>query len=162
MAAEAKQVLLTPEGLQALKDELDNLVNVRRKECSEKIKIARGFGDLSENSEYDEAKDEQASVEARIAEINEMLKYVKVIDKKGLKNDTVHIGSTVTIVDNETGDKEVYTIVGSTEADPEQNRISDESPVGKALLGHKLNDVVTVAVPSGFNLEFTITKISKK
>ncbi len=162
MATEAKQVLLTPEGLQALKDEQDHLINVRRKECAEKLKIARGFGDLSENSEYDEAKDEQAAVEARISEINEILKYAKIIDKKGLKNDAVHIGSTVTILDLEMDEEEKYTIVGSTEADPEKNRISDESPVGKALLGHKVGDTVSVTVPSGMVLEFKIVKIAKR
>ena len=159
--AETKQVLLTPEGLEGLKQELDHLVNVRRKECSEKIKIARGFGDLSENSEYDEAKDEQAAVEARISEINEMLKYVKVIDKKAFKNDVVH-GSPVAIIDMDTQEKEKYTIVGSTEADPDKNKISDESPVGKALLGHKVDELVTVAVPGGVTLTFKITKIAKR
>lgn len=160
--AETKQVLLTPEGLEGLKQELDYLINVRRKECSEKIKIARGFGDLSENSEYDEAKDEQAAVEARISEINEMMKYVKVIDKKAFKNDVVHVGSTVTIIDMDTQEKEKYTIVGSTEADPDKNKISDESPVGKALLGHKLDEIITVAVPGGFTLTFKLIKIAKR
>ena len=160
--AEAKQVLLTPEGLEGLKEELDHLINVRRKECSEKIKIARGFGDLSENSEYDEAKDEQAAVEARIAEINEMMKYVKVIDKKAFKNDAVHVGSTVTIIDMDTQEKEKYTIVGSTEADPDNNKISDESPVGKALLGHKLDEIITVNVPGGATLNFKLIKIAKR
>ena len=133
----AKKVLLTVEGLKKLQDELDNLKTVRRKENTAALKMAKSFGDLSENSEYDEAKNEQAEIEARIIEIENMLKNAEVIDESEVATDVVSVGSKVTIKDIESGETEEYLIVGSTEADPLKGKISDESPVGSALLGHK-------------------------
>jgi len=156
-----KQVILTSEGLKKLEDELENLKTVRRKEVSEKIKQALSFGDLSENSEYDEAKNEQAQVELRIIQVEKMLKNVKIIDESEIDTDTVSIGSKVLVHDVEFDEDVEYTIVGSTEADPVKSKISDESPVGKALLGAKVGDTVSATVPSGAVLEFKILKISK-
>lgn len=144
-----KQTVITDEGLRRLEEELEDLKTVKRKEIAEKIKVALSFGDLSENSEYDEAKNEQAIIEGRIAEIESQLKNVRVLDESELSNETVHIGSKITIKEVATGDQEVYKIVGSTEADPMNGRISDESPVGKAMLGHAVGDVVEVEIPSG-------------
>ncbi len=156
-----KQVILTSEGLKKLEDELENLKTVRRKEVSEKIKQALAFGDLSENSEYDEAKNEQAQVELRIIQVENMLKNVKIIDESEIDTDVVSIGSKVLVHDVEFDEDVEYTIVGSTEADPVKSKISDESPVGKALLGAKVGETVQAAVPSGAVLEFKILEISK-
>lgn len=144
-----KQTVITDEGLRRLEEELEELKTVKRKEIAEKIKVALSFGDLSENSEYDEAKNEQAIIEGRIAEIEAQLKNVRVLDESELSNEKVHIGSKITIKEVATGEQEIYKIVGSTEADPMNGRISDESPVGKAMLGHAVGDVVEVEVPSG-------------
>ena len=157
----AKQVILTNEGLKKLEDELENLKTVRRKEVSEKIKQALAFGDLSENSEYDEAKNEQAQVELRIIQVENMLKNVKIIDENEIDTDVVSIGSKVKVHDVEFDEDVEYIIVGSTEADPVKSKISDESPVGKALLGAKVGETVTATVPSGAVLEFKILEISK-
>jgi len=159
-AVMAKKVLLTNEGLAKLQDELDNLKNVRRKENTEALKVAKSFGDLSENSEYDEAKNEQAEIEARISEIENMLKNAEIIDEDDVATDVVSIGSKVTVKDME--DKEVtdYYIVGSTEADPMSGKISDESPVGNALLGHKEGETVAVEAPMGV-IKYKIMNISK-
>lgn len=156
-----KQVILTSEGLKKLEDELENLKTVRRKEVSEKIKQALAFGDLSENSEYDEAKNEQAQVELRIIQVENMLKNVKIIDESEIDTDVVSIGSKVLVHDVEFDEDVEYTIVGSTEADPVKSKISDESPVGKALLGARVGETVQAAVPSGAVLEFKILEISK-
>ncbi|MBR4282893.1 MAG: transcription elongation factor GreA [Clostridia bacterium] len=145
----AKQVMLTSEGLLKLNNELDNLISVKRKEVSEKIKVALSFGDLSENSEYDEAKNEQAKVEARIAEIEAILKNAKIIEEEIVDTDSIHVGSKVKIFEVAYDEENVYHIVGSTEADPKQNRISDESPIGKAILGHKAGDTVDAETPAG-------------
>ncbi len=145
----AKQVMLTNEGLLKLNNELDNLISVKRKEVSEKIKVALSFGDLSENSEYDEAKNEQAKVEARIAEIEAILKNAKIIEDEIIDTDSIHVGSKVRIFEVAYDEESVYHIVGSTEADPKQNRISDESPIGKAILGHKAGDTVDAETPAG-------------
>ncbi len=145
----AKQVMLTNEGLLKLNNELDNLISVKRKEVSEKIKVALSFGDLSENSEYDEAKNEQAKVEARIAEIEAILKNAKIIEDEIIDTDSIHVGSKVRIFEVAYDEENVYHIVGSTEADPKQNRISDESPIGKAILGHKAGDTVDAETPAG-------------
>lgn len=155
----AEKILMTAEGLQKLQEELDYRKTVKRREIKEAIKTARGFGDLSENSEYDEAKDSQASNEARISEIEEMLKHVHVIEKND-KNDGITIGSTVRVYDVEFDEELTYKIVGSNEADPEKNLISNESPVGMALLGHKAGEKVIAAAPMG-NLEFEIREIIK-
>ena len=145
----AKQVMMTEEGLKKLESELDELKSVKRREVSEKIKVALSFGDLSENSEYDEAKNEQAIVESRILELEEMLKNAQVIDSSELSADTVHIGSRVVVYDSESEEQETYQIVGSKEANPVENKISDESPVGRALLGLHSGDEVQVETPGG-------------
>lgn len=145
----AKQVLLTSDGLKRLQDELENLKTVRRQENKEAIKRARSFGDLSENSEYDEAKEEQATIEARISEIENMLVNVKIIDDTPVDTSIVTVGSTVKIKSVEDGEEEIYAIVGSTESDPEEGKISDECPVGKALLSRKVGDVVAIEIPDG-------------
>ena len=156
----AKRVLLTGEGLKKLQDELDNLKNVRRKENTEALKVAKSFGDLSENSEYDEAKNEQAEIEARISEIENMLKNIEIIDEEGIATDVVSIGTKVSVKDLDDGEVMEYLIVGSTEADPMKGKISDESPVGTALLGHKIGEIVVVEAPMG-KLEYEVLNISK-
>lgn len=156
----AKQVFLTDEGLQKLKDELDELKTVKRKEIAEKIKVALSFGDLSENSEYDEAKNDQAIMEARIATIEAMLKNVKVIDDSELGTETVHVGSKVKALDVEFDEVCTYRIVGSNEADPDAGLISDESPVGAAMLNHKVGEEVEVETPAGV-IVFKILEIFK-
>lgn len=159
-----KQVILTKEGLDKLENELEELKSVKRKEVAEKIKIALSFGDLSENSEYDEAKNEQAIMEARIADIEVMLKNVKVIDEDELSSENIHIGSKieVRVTNPATGKNSVinYKIVGSNEADPLSGNISDESAVGKALLNHGIGDKVKVEVPAG-EMEYEVLAISK-
>ncbi len=157
----AKQVLLTYEGLKKLEDELDNLKVVRRKDVAEKIKQALAFGDLSENSEYDEAKNEQAQVELRIVQLETMLKNAKIIDEDEIDTDEVSVGSKVKVLDIEFDEEVEYTIVGSTEADPAQFKISNESPIGRALLGRVVGETVKANVPSGDELEFKVLEISK-
>ena len=156
----AKQTVITDEGLKKLEAELDELKTVKRKEVAEKIKVALGYGDLSENSEYDEAKNEQAIIEGRIAEIENQLKNVRVLDDTELGTENVHIGSTVTVREKGADEAETYRIVGSTEADPLGGRISDESPIGKALLGHRKGDEVEVETPGGV-IYLIIEDISK-
>ena len=156
----AKQVILTSEGLKKLQDELENLKTVRRKENTAAIKRALSFGDLSENSEYDEAKNEQAEIEARIVEIETMLNNANVIDTESIGTDMVSLGSKVKVKDVSDGEEEEYSIVGSTEADPMKGKISDESPVGNALLGHKIGETITVEAPMG-KIEYEIINISK-
>lgn len=155
-----KQTILTGEGLSKLEEELEELKTVKRQEVAAKIKVALSFGDLSENSEYDEAKNEQAMVEARIAQVEAMLKNVHVLDDSDLPTDIVSIGSKVLLKDIEFDEDVEYYIVGSTESDPSEGKISDESPVGKALLGHRVGDRVEVEVPSGM-IEFEVLEISK-
>ncbi len=155
-----KQTVITDEGLKRLEAELDELKSVKRKEVAEKIKVALSFGDLSENSEYDEAKNEQAIIEGRIAEIENQLKNVRVLDETELSIEQVHIGSTVTVRPKGKKKTNTYRIVGSTEADPLGGRISDESPVGKALIGHRNGDEVEVETPAGL-LVLVIEEISK-
>lgn len=155
-----KEVVMSTEGLKKLEAELEELKTVRRKEVAEKIKTALGYGDLSENSEYDEAKNEQAIVEGRIAEIEMQLKHVRILDESTLGNDTVRIGSKVTVL-NAKGAKVQYKIVGSTEADPLGGKISDESPVGKALLGAAAGDKVQVLLPTGAEVTYEVLEISK-
>lgn len=155
-----KEVLMTESGLKKYEAELEELKSVRRKEISEKIKVALSFGDLSENSEYDEAKNEQAIVEARISELEELLKNVKIIDEKELSTDAIHVGSRVVVMDLTFDEKVEYQIVGSKEANPLEDRISDESPVGQALLGHKVGDVVEVEAPGGA-VSYQVLEIKK-
>ncbi|HPC99886.1 MAG TPA: transcription elongation factor GreA [Acetivibrio sp.] len=155
-----KEVVLTYEGLQKLEQELENLKTVRRREVAERIKQALSFGDLSENSEYDEAKNEQAYVEGRIVQLENMLKNAKVIDEDEVKTDVVSIGSKVKVLDKEYDEEVEYHIVGSTEADPSKYKISYESPVGKALIGKKKGTLVEVDVPDG-TIKFKILEINK-
>ena len=156
----AKQTIITDEGLRRLEEELEDLKTVKRKEIAEKIKVALSFGDLSENSEYDEAKNEQAIIEGRIAEIENQLKNVRVLDESELNTEVVHVGSKIRIRETGTTHEETYKIVGSTEADPINGRISDESPVGKSMLGHSVGDVVEVLIPSGA-VSYELIEISK-
>ena len=143
-----KDVILTPEGLANLKAELEHMSTVRRREVAARIKEARDFGDISENAEYDDAKNEQAMLEGRIAQLEEKLRSATVIDAAELDTDIVRVGSTVHVVDAE-GGKLKYTIVGSAEAKPADMRLSNESPVGKALVGHKKGDEVVFSTPRG-------------
>ena len=153
-----KDVILTPEGLEKLKQEIEYLSTDKRREVAERIKEAREFGDISENSEYDDAKNEQAMLEARIATLEDKLRSASVIDASELSSDVVRVGSQVVVKDS-AGKSATYTIVGSTEADPSANRLSNESPVGKALVGRKKGDAVTVQLPNGKSRELTVTKI---
>ena len=154
-----KDVLLTPEGLDKLKAEIEYLSNDKRREVAERIKEARDFGDISENSEYDDAKNEQAMLESRIASLEDKLRSASVIDPADLDKDFVRVGSLVSVKDEGSGKSLKYTIVGSTEADPNENKLSNESPVGKALVGRRRNDTVKVTLPSGKKRELKITKI---
>ena len=156
----AKQTLLTDEGLKNYENELEYLKDVKRKEIAEKIKVARSFGDLSENSEYDEAKNDQAMLEARIAQIEAILKNAKIIDDSELTNELIHVGSKVKVHDCEFDEDVEYKIIGSNEADPFEGRLSDESPVGAALLGHKVGDTVEVETPDG-TIKFIVLEISR-
>ena len=155
-----KETLLTYEGLKKLEEELEYLKTEKRREVAERIKVALGFGDLSENSEYDEAKNEQAQVEMKIVDLENKLRNVKIIDEDEIDTKTVQVGNTVQLLDMEYDEKIDYTIVGSEEADLLENKISNESPIGKALLGKKKNEVVEVEAPGGL-LSFKILKITK-
>ena len=155
-----KETLLTYEGLKKLEEELEYLKTEKRREVAERIKLALGFGDLSENSEYDEAKNEQAQVEMKIVDLENKLRNVKIIDEDEIDTKTVQVGNTVQVLDMEYDEKIDYTIVGSEEADLLENKISNESPIGKALLGKKKNEVVEVEAPGGL-LSFKILKITK-
>lgn len=155
-----KEVLLTEEGLKNYEKELEYLKTVKRKEVAEKIKVALSFGDLSENSEYDEAKNDQAMLEAKIAQIDAILKNVKIIDESELSTELIHVGLKVQVKDIELDEIQDFQIVGSNEADPFNDRISDESPVGKSLIGHKVGDKVEVETPSGI-IYYEIISISK-
>ncbi|MBQ3225878.1 MAG: transcription elongation factor GreA [Clostridia bacterium] len=152
-----KEIVLTYEGLKAREEELEYLKTQKRKEISEKIKVALGFGDLSENAEYDEAKNEQAEVEMRILKLEKMLKNAKIIDNDDISTDVVTLGCKVKVLDIDFDEEMEYMIVGSTEANPNQNKLSDESPVGKALIGAKAGETVNVESPNG---EFQIKIIS--
>ena len=154
-----KETILTAEGLIKLEDELNNLRTVRRQEVAERLKVAISYGDISENSEYDDAKSEQAFIEGRILELEQMINTATIIDDTdNKKKGVVSLGSVVVVKDMETGEEEVYTIVGTTEADPFENRISNESPVGAAILGQKVNTVVQVNTPVG-ELAYKIVKV---
>jgi transcription elongation factor GreA len=156
--SQSKKFLMTYEGVRKLEDELEHLKTVKRKEITEKIKVALGYGDLSENSEYDEAKNEQAFTEGRIIQLENMLKNAQVVDDSELPNDIVSLGKTIKVKDYEFDEEVDYTIVGSAEADPINFKISNESPVGAALMGKKVGDEVEVIVPSGTN-KFKILEI---
>ncbi len=157
---EEKEFLLTQEGYDNLEKELEYLKTTERYEIAERIKVALGFGDLSENSEYDEAKNAQAANEAKIAELEEKIKYARVIDEAEIDTDVVQVGNIVKVLDMEFDEEVEYTIVGSTEVDLANNKISNESPIGKALLGKKKNKIVEVQAPVG-TIKLKILKISK-
>ena len=154
-----KDIILTPEGLEKLQSELDFLSTEKRREVAERIKEAREFGDIAENSEYDDAKNEQAMLEARIATVQEKLRMATVIEADEISTDVVQVGSVVHVKDEKTGQSTKYTIVGSAEAKPAENKLSNESPVGRALLGRKRNETVAVKVPRGPARKLKITKI---
>ncbi|MBE6572869.1 MAG: transcription elongation factor GreA [Ruminococcaceae bacterium] len=153
-------IKVTPEGLKKLQDELEYLKTTKRKENVEAIRVALSFGDLSENSEYDEAKTEQGKTESRIIELEEMLKNVKVISEHEIKTDIVNVGNLVLVYDVDFDEEIEYSVVGSTEANPLENKISDQSPIGKALLGAKVGDTVAFETPGG-EASLKILKISK-
>jgi transcription elongation factor GreA len=154
-----RDVILTPEGLEELKAKIEHLSGPRRREVAERIKEAREFGDISENSEYDDAKNEQAMLEKQIAELEEKLRSATVIDKSSVSTEAVSVGTTVHVKDQKTDKSVKYMIVGSSEANPSENKLSNESPVGKALIGKKRGDLVSVPVPRGPARKLKITKI---
>lgn len=157
---EQKEVILTPEGLKKLEEELEHLKSVKRREVAERIKVAIGYGDISENSEYEDAKNEQAFIEGRILTLEKMLRNARIINNADVDINTASIGSVVVLKDLEFGDTVEYTIVGTAESDPFQNKISNESPVGKAILGKKKDAVVDVSVPAG-TIQYQIIDIKK-
>jgi transcription elongation factor GreA len=158
----AKDVILTPQGLEDLKEKIEYLSSERRREVAERIKEAREFGDISENSEYDDAKNEQAMLERQIAELEDKLRSAQVIDETAVTNEVVSVGVTVHVKDQKTDKSVKYKIVGSAEANPSENKLSNESPVGKALLGKKRGELVSVPVPRGPARKLKITKIEAK
>ncbi|MCI8387234.1 MAG: transcription elongation factor GreA [Clostridiales bacterium] len=157
----AKPMVLTAEGLKKMTDELDYLKNIKRVEVKENLAIARSFGDLSENSEYDEAKNEQAKVETRINELEEILKNVVVINENELADDIANVGMTVKVYDEEFDEEVEYNIVGSNEADPLKNNISDQSPIGMAIIGKHVDEIAEVEAPSGI-IKLKILEIKRK
>lgn len=156
----AKQIVVTESSFLKLKAELEYLKNVKRKEAAENVGIARSFGDLSENSEYDEAKNEQAKIEVQISELEETIAHAKVISDHEIQTDVVNVGVTVSIYDMDFNEETSYTIVSSREVDPLNNYISDQSPIGRALIGTKVGDIVTVEIPDGF-AKFRVTNIAR-
>ena len=155
----ARESLITQEGLEKLKEEVEYLSTVKRREVAARIKDAREFGDISENSEYDDAKNEQALLESRIAQLEERLRRATVIDESEIDTAVVGVGVLVHVKDQKSGESRKFQIVGSAEANPTEQKLSNESPIGKALVGHKRGDVVTVEVPRGPRRKLKITKI---
>lgn len=155
-----REVILTQEGLKKLEEELEHLKSVKRREVAERIKVAIGYGDISENSEYEDAKNEQAFIEGKIMTLEKMLRNARIINSDEIDIDTVSVGATVIVQDMEFGDTVEYTIVGTAESDPFQNKISNESPVGKAILGKKKGAIVDVTVPAGI-IQYKIVDIKK-
>ncbi|ANF95139.1 transcription elongation factor GreA [Paenibacillus bovis] len=155
-----KEFILTQDGLRKLEDELENLKSVKRREVAERIKVAIGYGDISENSEYEDAKNEQAFIEGRVITLEKMLRNARIINSDEIDTDAVSIGATVIVEDLEFGDTMEYTIVGTAESDPSQNKISNESPVGKAILGKQKGTVVDVNVPAGV-IQYKILEIKR-
>ena len=160
MAEQQNKTVLTEEGLKKLEAQLDYLVSVRRNEVSEQIAIARGFGDLSENAEYDEAKKEQAKVEEKIVRLTNTIRTAVVVADSEISTEKVSVGTSVRVKDVDTGDEDVYAIVGAEESDPYENKISNESPVGAGLLGAKRGDVVSIEIPAGI-LRYEILDITR-
>jgi transcription elongation factor GreA len=158
LEAKLKEVILTAEGYEKLKQEIEFLQNDKRREVADRIRIAREFGDIAENAEYDDAKNEQALLEARIAKLEEQLSAARVIEADEITSDVVSIGSRVKLRDMDANETVEYRIVGSAEANPAERKLSNESPVGKAILGHKKGEVVEVAAPRGA-LKFKILDI---
>jgi transcription elongation factor GreA len=154
-----KEVILTPEGYQKLKQEIEHLSTERRREVAERIRIARQFGDIAENAEYDDAKNDQMLLEHRIARLEEQLRNARVIEKKEISSDVVSVGSTVRLRDVDAKQTVEYYIVGSAEANPSENKLSNESPVGKAIMGHKKGETVEVTTPRGARLKYKILEI---
>ena len=157
----ARDVVLTPQGLEELKVKIEHLRNDRRREVAARIKEAREFGDISENAEYDDAKNEQAMLEKQISDLEEKLRNARVIDEKDVDTDVVNIGAIVHVKDQKTEKSTKFKIVGSAEANPAEARLSNESPVGRALLGHKRGETVSVTVPRGPARKLKITKIER-
>lgn len=160
MAEQQNKTVLTEEGLKKLEAQLDYLISVRRNEVSEQIAIARGFGDLSENAEYDEAKKEQAKVEEEIVRLTNTIRTAVVVADSEISTEKVSVGTSVRVKDMDTGDEDVYAIVGAEESDPYENKISNESPVGAGLLGAKRGDVVSIEIPAGV-LHYQILDITR-
>ena len=159
--SDKKQMLYTPEGYKALTDELDYLKTVKREEIKEAIAVAKGFGDLSENAEYDEARNDQATTEARIKELEELVAHAVVVDETQLDTSVVSLGSVVTVYDVEEDEEIKYSIVGSNEASPIDHKISDQSPIGKALMGAHAGDTVVVEVPYG-TIHLEVKEVARK
>jgi transcription elongation factor GreA len=159
MADPEKHNILTPEGLRRLEDELEHLKTVKRKEIAERIKASKEFGDISENAEYEDAKNEQAFIEGRILQLDQILRTARVVDNHNAPTDTITVGATVRVKDLGSGEEISYMLVGSAEAYPDQDRISNESPVGRALLGRRAGETVDVTVPAG-KLKYRVLKIS--
>jgi transcription elongation factor GreA len=155
----ARESVITPEGLERLKQELEYLQTAKRREVAERIKEAREFGDIAENAEYDDAKNEQAMLEQRISHLEERLRRATVVEEKDINTDIVGVGVKVHVKDQKSGDSRKFQIVGSAEADPTMEKLSNESPIGGALIGHKKGDVVAVDVPRGPKKKLKITKI---
>ena len=153
-----RDVILTPEGLEELKQKIEHLSTERRREVAERIKAAREFGDIAENAEYDDAKNEQAMLEKQIADLEDKLRSATIVESPA-SSDTVSVGVTVHVKDQKSGKSQKFKIVGSAEANPAENKLSNESPVGRALLGHKRNEEVSVPVPKGPARKLKITKI---
>ncbi|MEK3899903.1 MULTISPECIES: transcription elongation factor GreA [unclassified Paenibacillus] len=156
-----KEVILTPDGLKRLEEELETLKSVKRREVAERIKVAIGYGDISENSEYEDAKNEQAFIEGRVLTLEKMLRNARIINSDEIVTDVVSIGVTVNVEDMEYGDIMEYTIVGTAESDPLNNKISNESPVGRAIIGKKIGTIVDVSVPAGV-IQYKILDIKMK
>lgn len=155
-----KEVILTQEGLKKLEEELEHLKSVKRREVAERIKVAIGYGDISENSEYEDAKNEQAFIEGRIITLEKLLRNARIINNDDVDIGTVSIGARVTLKDMEYNDEVEFNIVGTAESDPMNNKISNESPVGRAILGKKIGTVVDVIAPAG-TIQYTIIDIKK-
>ncbi len=158
--AEKQKTVLTEEGLKKLESQLDYLISVRRNEVSEQIAVARGFGDLSENAEYDEAKKEQAKVEEEIVRLTNTIRTAVVVADSDISTEKVSVGTTVRVKDVDTGDEDEYAIVGANESDPYENKISNESPVGAGLLGAKKGQIVTIEIPAG-ELHYEVLEIKR-
>ena len=156
-----KEVILTPEGYEKLKQEIEVLSTEKRREVADRIRVAREFGDISENAEYDDAKNEQAMLEKQISDLEEKLRNARVIDAKSVDTEFVSVGVTVHVKDQKTDKSTKFKIVGSAEADPADSKLSNESPVGRALLGHKRGETVSVQVPRGPARKLKITKIER-